>query len=307
MSRFDAIDLSRLPPPAVVEEIDWRDIRNAMLDDFLARMREAGEENYAALESDPAVKLIEATAFREMLLRQRVNDAAQAVMLARSTGSDLDHLGALYGAARKVLDEGNPDATPPVPATYEPDDEYRRRIQLAVEAFSTCGPQGAYIYHALAADPRVKDAQAYGPEDGLGLSPAQVLVVVLSREGDGSALADLLAVVRDYISADERRPLADQVMVQAAEIITYEITATLTVLPGADPAVVEAAAREALQRYADERHRIGLSVDTSFVHAALAQPGVERVSLSAPAADIEISPVQAAWCTAINLTLEPAA
>ena len=303
MSRFDVIDLAKLPPPAVVEALDYEVIRQQMLDDF----RQRWPDFDALLESDPVVKLLEVAAYREMLLRQRVNDAAQAVMLARSTGSDLDHLGAIYGVARKVLDEGDPDATPPVPPTYEPDDDYRRRIQLAVEAFSTCGPQGAYIYHALASDPRVKDAQAYGPEDGLGLTPAQVLVVVLSREGDGSAPADLVAAVRNYISADERRPLADQVMVQAAEIVAYQITATLTVLPGADPAVVEAAAREALQRYADERHRIGRSVDTSFIHAALAQPGVERVSLSAPAADIEINPVQAAYCTAINLTLEQAA
>ena len=304
MSRFDAIDLAKLPPPAVVEALDYEVIRQQMLNDFRQRWP---DYDAGALESDPAVKLLEVGAYREMLLRQRVNDAAQAVMLARSTGSDLDHLGAFYGVQRKVIDPGDPDATPPVPAAYEPDDEYRRRIQLAVEAFSTCGPQGAYIYHALAADQRVKDAQAYGPDDGLGLTPAQVLVVVLSRDGDGSAPADLVAAVRDYISADERRPLADQVMVQAAEIVAYEITASLTVLPGADPAVVEAAAREALQRYTGDRHRIGLSVDTSFIHAALAQPGVERVSLIAPAADIEISPVQAAFCTAINLTLEQAA
>jgi phage-related baseplate assembly protein len=306
MSRFDAIDLSKLPPPAVVEEISWRSIRNAMLDDFLARMRAAGVENYAALESDPAVKEIEAAAYREMLIRQRVNDASEAVMLPTASGSDLDNLGAFYGVARKLLDAGDPEATPPVPPTHEPDDEYRRRIQLAVEAFSTCGPQGAYIYHALAADPRVKDAQAYGPDDGLGLIPAQVKVVVLSREGDGSCPPGLVEVVRAYISADERRPLADVVFVQGAEIVSYQITATLRILPGADPAVVEAAAREALAGYAAERHRVGLSVDTSFIHRALAQPGVERVTLANPADDIEITPLQAAYCSAINLTVEAA-
>ena len=306
MSRFDAIDLSKLPPPAVVEEIAWSDLRNAALDDFLARMREAGETDYAALESDPAVKVIEAAAWREMLLRQRVNDAARAVMLATATGSDLDNLGAFYDVRRKQLDAGAPDATPPVPPVWEPDGEYRRRIQLAVEAFSTCGPQGAYIYHALAADPRVKDAQAYGPEDGLGLTPAQVKVVVLSREGDGSCPAELVDAVRAYISADERRPLADEVFAAGAEIVSYQIEATLTILPGADPAVVEAAARAALEQYAAERHRIGLTVDTSFIHRALAQPGVERVTLASPANDVEIGLTQAAHCAAINLTVEMA-
>ena len=307
MSRFDAIDLSKLPPPAVVEEIDWRAIRNATLDDFLSRLRAVGITDYAPVESDPAVKEIEAGGYREMLLRQRVNDAARAVMLATATGNDLDNLGAFYGVARKQLDPGDPDATPPVPPTYESDEEYRRRIQLAPEAFSTCGPQGAYIYHALAADPRVTDAQAYGPEDNVGLTPAQVLVVILSREGDGSCPPDLVQAVKDYVSADERRPLADEVFVQGAEIVSYEITATLTILPGADPAVVEATARQALEQYAADRHRVGLSVDTSFIHRALAQPGVERVTLASPANDVEIGPTQAAHCSAINITVEAAA
>jgi len=307
MSRFDSINLAELPPPAVVEEIDWRAIRNATLDDFLERLRAEGVTDYAPVESDPAVKEIEAGAYREMGMRARVNDAARAVMLATATGADLDNLGAFYGVKRKLLDEGDPDATPPVPPTYESDEDYRRRIQLAPEAFSTCGPQGAYIYHALAADRRVKDAQAYGPEDGVGLTPAQVLVVILSRDGDGSCPAELVDAVRAYISADERRPLADEVFVQGAEIVPYEITASLTILPGADPAVVEAAARAALERYAAERHRVGLSVDVSFVHRALAQPGVERVTLASPAADVEIGPTQAAHCSAINITVEAAA
>ena len=304
MSRFDAIDLSQLPPPEVVEQLDYEVIRQQRLDDFRQRWP---DYDAGVLESDPVVKLLEVAAYREMLLRARVNDAARAVMLATATGADLDNLGAFYGVKRKLLDEGDPDATPPVPPTYESDEEYRRRIQLAPEAFSTCGPQGAYIYHALAADPRVKDAQAYGPEDGVGLTPAQVLVVVLSREGDGSCPPDLVDAVRAYISAEERRPLGDEVFVQGAEIVTYQIDATLTILPGADPAVVEAAARQALADYAEQRHRVGLSVDTSFIHRALAQPGVERVTLISPAADVEIGPTQAAWCSAINITVEMAA
>ncbi len=303
MSRFDAIDLSQLPPPAVVETLKYEAIRQQMLDDFRARWP---DYDAGMLESDPAVKLLEVAAYREMLLRQRVNDAARAVMLATATGADLDNLGAFYDVRRKQLDAGDPDATPPAPPVWEPDDEYRRRIQLAVEAFSTCGPQGAYIYHALAADPRVKDAQAYGPEDGLGLTPAQVKVVVLSREGDGSCPAELVDAVRAYISADERRPLADEVFAAGAEIVSYQIEATLTILPGADPAVVEAAARAALEQYAAERHRIGLTVDTSFIHRALAQPGVERVTLASPANDVEIGLTQAAHCAAINLTVEAA-
>lgn len=38
-----------------------------------------------------------------MILRQRVNDAAKAVMLAYSTGEDLDQLGANFNTPRLVV------------------------------------------------------------------------------------------------------------------------------------------------------------------------------------------------------------
>ena len=74
---FTAIDLSTLPAPHVVEPIDYQTILSAMIADLQAR-----DPAFTALvESDPAWKIIEVCAYREMLLRQRVNDAARAVIL----------------------------------------------------------------------------------------------------------------------------------------------------------------------------------------------------------------------------------
>ena len=47
----------------------------------------------ALVESDPAWTILEVAAYRELLLRQRINDASRAVMLAFATGADLEHLG----------------------------------------------------------------------------------------------------------------------------------------------------------------------------------------------------------------------
>ncbi len=100
----------------------------------------------ALTESDPVYKLLQLFAARELLLRQRANDKAQQTMLAFATGTNLDHLGALFGVTRLVLDPGQPETG--IAPTHESDVDFRRRIQLAPEGFSVAGPEGAYIYHA---------------------------------------------------------------------------------------------------------------------------------------------------------------
>ena len=72
MSRFTAIDLSGLTPPDIIETVDFETIVKAMRDDLVARF--PAIENVIDLESEPARKLIEAFAYRETLLRARIND-----------------------------------------------------------------------------------------------------------------------------------------------------------------------------------------------------------------------------------------
>lgn len=176
MSRFAAINLAKLPAPDVVETISFEAVLAGMIADLQAR----DPAFTALLESDPAIKILEVAAYREILLRQRVNEAAQAVMLAHAVGSDLDHLAALFGVERLLVSPGDPEARPPVPPVYETDDRLRARTQLALEGFSTAGPEGAYIFHALAASPLAKDIAVTSP------LPGEVVVTVLSTEGDGS-------------------------------------------------------------------------------------------------------------------------
>jgi phage-related baseplate assembly protein len=58
-----------------------------------------------------------------------------------------------------------------------------------------------------------------------------VVVSVLSTEGDGTASAELLATVDKALSADDKRPVADRLTVQAAEIVNYQINALLYFYP----------------------------------------------------------------------------
>lgn len=286
---FTAVDLSRLPAPAVVEQLSYE----AILQEMLTRLQVLLPDFTATVESDPVMKILEIAAYREHLLRQRVNEAARAVMPAYAIGADLDNLAALFGIARLVIDPGDPEHG--VAATLESDTDFRRRLVLAPEGYSVAGPEGAYISHALAADPDVLDASATSDD------PGEVIVTILSRVGDGTASADLLEAVDAVVSAEHVRPLTDQVIVQAAEIVEYAIEAEVTTFAGPDGTVVLAEAQARLDAYVASSHRLGRDVTRSGIFAALHAEGVQNVVLTSPAADIVLDRTQASWCTAIDV------
>ncbi|WP_296811309.1 baseplate J/gp47 family protein [Thiocapsa sp.] len=294
MSGFDAIDLSRLPAPTLIDALDYEAILADLRTDLGDRAPELA--GALALESEPLNKLLEVCAYRELLLRGRVNDAARGVMLALATGADLDHLGALFNVARLVVQAANPSVFPPVPEILESDAALRRRIQLAPEGYTSAGSRGAYTFHALGASALIRDVSVTQP------TPGTVRVNVLGAFGDGTPTSGTLDAVLAALNAETVRPLCDTVLVEAASIVTYQITAALTTYAGPDPAVVVTAAQAAAVAYAAEHHALGHDITLSGLYAALHQPGVQRVALAIPSADLVIADHQAPYCTAITIT-----
>ncbi|MBI2235385.1 MAG: baseplate J/gp47 family protein [Magnetospirillum sp.] len=297
MSRFTPIDLDKLPPPDVVEALSYEQILADMRADLVAK-----DPSFSALlESDPAIKVLEVAAYREMVLRQRVNDAGRAVMLASAQGADLDNLGAFYGVERLVVDPGDDTAIPPRPRVMESHDRYRQRIQLALEGFSTAGPAGAYEFHSLSASGLVKDVDVASP------SPSTIVVTILSTIGDGTPSAELLATVEAALADEDVRPLGDRVTVEAAEIVPYQVEAVLTLYRGPDAEVVRQAAQAQLASLVAARHRLGeVEVPESALKAALHVAGVQKVTLVQPAAGVTLAAGQAAYCTTTTITTEVA-
>lgn len=291
---MNGIDLSQLPVPAVIEALDFEEIYQDLQAYFQGAM---GAGWTAMLESDPAVKLLEVFAYREMMLRARINDAARAVMLAYAIKSDLDQLGANANVQRLLIDAGDTQAIPPRLPTYESDDDFRRRIQLSPEGYTTAGSEQSYVFHGLSADPAVADIGVASP------LPGTVTIYVLSREGNGVASEALQAAVAMALNKEKVRPMTDQVTVQSAHILNYSIVAELEVLPGPDSAVVRAAAQEAAALYTASQHRMSRDIPRSGVYAALHQPGVQRVNLISPVTDLTLGEGESAYCTAITLTI----
>jgi phage-related baseplate assembly protein len=294
---FTVVNLSQLPAPNVVETLDFETILAEILADFYERMTATGQPFTALLESDPAYKLAECAAYREILVRQRVNESAKAVMLAYATGADLDQLGANVNVARLTITPADDTTVPPTPAVMEADDDFRARIQLSPEAYTTAGSEGSYIFHALGADADVKDVQAVSP------TPGVVTVYVLSRSGDGTAAQSLLDKVDATLNAETVRPMTDQVNVSTANIVTYVINAELVMFPGPDSNVVRQAAITAVTEYAESVRRIGYDVTLSGIYAALHQPGVQSVNLISPAASLVIGDGEASRVLSISVTV----
>lgn len=286
---FTAVDLSRLPAPSLIEDHDFDQI----MADAVARMQ-AEMPDFVPHPSDPATKALRVMAIFSQLHRQRVNDAALAVMPAYANGADLDNIAVLFGIARFELVPADPIFA--IPAMMESDADFRRRMILAPEGYSVAGPEGAYIFHALSADPDVLDASATSP------APGEVVVSVLSRTGDGSASGALVAAVDAYVSDETRRPLTDFVTVQSADIIPYAVVAEITTFSGPDGSVVLEASRAQLDAYVIESHRMGRDITRSALFKALHSEGVQNVTLIAPANDIIISRLQAPHCTGITLS-----
>jgi hypothetical protein len=92
------------------------------------------------------------------------------------------------------------------------------------------------------------------------------------------------------------------VEVVTVEPVPYSIVATLEIAAGPCPCVVQDAAEAALAAYCDARHLVGRPVALSGIYEALHQPGVERVLLTSPAADLTPTATQTLYCAAATIT-----
>ena len=253
------------------------------------------------IASSPMRYLNEAAAARELYLENRINEAVRSVFLSTARGDDLDQIGANRGVVRKLLDDSDPES--PV---MEGDEAFRARIQLVIEAWSPHGTEGSYVYWALDADDRVADVAVYGPNHGLhpAISPAEPKMVILSSEGDGTADAALLEAVFTHCTVDKRRPVADKLTVVSAQPVPYAIEAVLHVTTPETASAVQATAQAAAEAFVNSRIRIGRKLYRTSLAAALTVKGVVDVELVSPAADLDIGPFEAPYCTGITLTLQ---
>ena len=324
------IDLSLLPPPDVVETLEFEAIYQEVVGVFRSHM---GDQWTALLESDPVVKIMETIAYRELLMRARVNSAAKASLLAYAKGADLDNRAADYGVQRLTIRAADPDAVPPVAAVMEDDEALRYRTRLSLEALSVAGSRGAYEYHALSASAELANVSVDSPRfsgvevdaavrallpDGAivvvcdydaGLAnplPGDVSLAILPRLDSATLPAQLVTTVQAALSAETVRPITDRPRVQTGKPTDFKVQAVLHVEAGPDPAVVQATARKGLDAAIAEARRLEGQLPLSAVYAALHVTGITQVDLVYPTEGIACDKRHYPNCTSIALTTQVA-
>lgn len=291
-------DLSKIPPPEVVKQLDYEAILAARKERFINEYPSEEQEYWRtvlALESEPVTKLLEECAYAELLFRQELNESAQSLMLAYAKGADLDQIAANYDIERLVIQAADDAVNPPKEEILESDEALRRRVQEAFEVLSTAGPEAAYINLARRADGSIKDVSAVSP------SPAHVVVTVLGHAETGVVEKVVLDKVSEAVNAKNRRPVADRVEVKAAEVLEYRVEATLKMYATPDYVPILTKAEAALKKAVEENFLIGRDVSLSMIYKALRVEGVQDVAIAQPVANIAVSPTQAARCVGITV------
>lgn len=268
--------------PNVIEALDYETILTRRKAAFVARWPQDQQQAWRdtlALESSPVTKLLEENAYLELLLRARINDAAASNLLAFARDRDLDRLADFYGLTRRA---------------GESDEAFRIRIRERIRGASTAGPAAHYRWHALSADPRIKDAHVDSPRPGL------VRISITSHSG--SVDDDLLARARDYLNRNDIRVLTDTLDIRAATVKTIDIAATIWLLPDGNADLINTLP-DTLRAAVGSQLGLGRDLTRSWLIRTLHAEGVQRLILTAPAQDVVIAADEAASIGAVKLTL----
>jgi phage-related baseplate assembly protein len=270
------MNFNELQTPQIIEELSFEEILQRMKEDLAAR----APEYTAYLASDPVMKLMEVAAYRELLLRQRINQAAKANLLAFATGSDLDNLSLFYGITRK---EG------------ETDEELRARTHAKIVGWSSAGSREAYKFHALNSDSRVKEANADSPEPGL------VRISILSKEDGGVVSQDLLEKVTAYMLREDVRMLTDTVEVVPCGLIEINVKAKIILMSSTPPEILSTIKTAFISAF-NKIAGLGVSISRAWIISNLFVNGVKDVELQSPAGDVLVTETECAKLSLVELS-----
>ncbi len=244
--------------PNIIEPLNFEEIFSRMKEELVRR-----DESFTALvESDPAMKVLEVAAWRELLLRQRINEAVKSNLLKFATGEDLDNLAEFYGVERQKEEE---------------DERFRKRIKAKIKGWSTGGSKEYYRYHALSADKRVKDALVESKV------PGSVEISILSTELS-TVPEDLLEIVKKQVTRDDIRVLTDTVTVIGCNITEIDIDSRMSI----SSVISKEEIKEQFIKKFEASRRLGWNVTRSWIIANLFVEGIENVELIEPKEDVVV-------------------
>lgn len=160
----------------------------------------------------------------------------------------------------------------------EDDESFRDRIRLAPESFSVAGPSGAYEFFAKQYSSSISDIRVSSPSAGA------VDIRVLLENG-GIPDSTFLTALKDYLSDKTKRPLTDNVTVNAPTVVNYDITLTYYILSdnSATAATIQTNVSQAVQDYILwQKSKIGRDINVDELTARIKSAGAKRAIITSP-------------------------
>ena len=316
-----SLDLSQIPPPKVLQDVDYDTVLDTTRANFLQR-----DPNYISIiEADPGYLILEEMAYRIIKLMKKINNDAAAVLITHATGSDLDNAGARFSLQRM---------------TNETDDDFRNRIALRLETIVAGSIEwyrqyiiGLTVTEITGAEniveevptpitSTVKDAQvevtpnpSYDDnkpqsETNLPEIPGSINIYIQSSQWlnpltnfltQVTPSARMLQTVKNHINAQGqneadadnlkaaklRRFLGDTVNVLPAQVHPYVFCATIHVAQGLDHFEVLKDIQERARAFVIENEKVGLRIPLSAFYKVLNTDQVTEAVVMHPQGNIE--------------------
>lgn len=181
----------------------------------------------------------------------------------------------------------------------EDDDSLRERIFLKPESFSVAGPSGAYEYFAKEYSSEVADVAIDSSSEGV----VNIYIIL-----EGGKIPDdhdhILTDLHQYLSDQTRRPLTDQVNVQAPSPVEYNIDLNFYIKSsdGSLESNIKTAVANAIQTYRLwQKSKIGRDIDPGYLQYLIYAAGAKRVVINSPSYQ-QLSITQIAKDVTVNVT-----
>ena len=181
----------------------------------------------------------------------------------------------------------------------EDDESLAERIKLAPNSFSTAGPRRAYEYHTYSASAAITDVAVDSPTPGI------VNIYILAQGGTLPS-QELVDATAEYLSAEDRRPLTDELHVYAPTAVEFGVVLKyyISVERQAEIETIRANVDKAVQDYVEwQTKRIGRDIVPDKLVQLAVEAGAWRVdaaTLSPEYTSVDLAHV--AQCTGVSVT-----
>ncbi len=158
------------------------------------------------------------------------------------------------------------------------DAEFYEAMRMSMDALSTAGPAGSYIYHAKKVSTEIADVAVASP------SPGEVRIFALMKDGEiaGDAVKE---EIFSACNADSVRPLTDHVEMADPERVAYTVDLTYYLPAGGAEGGedMEEAVRKQVQAFVKwQGGKLGRDINPSKLINLLMGTGIKRVDVRSP-------------------------